>query len=159
MEIQREDNSGENHDSFVIGERFEIFVCNKYFPKGMYDLVYHTPSHEQTYRRYIASARLPDFLFRNNKTKAYFWVEAKFRTPKPNGEFDITLKSPGLYDHFFLNYSKLGYPFYYLIGCGGDSSNPDKLFLLPDNQVKPLMSIHELEDIKDRDYIWLPDWR
>jgi hypothetical protein len=113
--------------SFLKGEDFEKCLRNKVYVKKEYDLVMKTHDFHENQKDYVESSLYPDYLFRNKKTNKEFWVEAKFRTKLYKGNIEWC-------SYYQLKrYKKLpkDYNTIIAIGFGGRPKNPDKIYLIP----------------------------
>lgn len=120
--------------SFFQGEQFEQFVEDFLFPEDEYVLVKRTDNFERNYKRFSESTNDPDFLFRCKKTNQEFAIEAKFRTNlNKKGELswcrEYQLKRYKVIDEHNI-------PVFIVVGLGGTSNKPERLFLFPVKHVK-----------------------
>lgn len=118
--------------SFLKGEDFERCLRKKVFPPEHYDLVSKTHDFHENNSDYVESSLYPDYLFRNKETNEEFWVEAKYRERTFRGKIEwckpFQLK----------RYKKLGKNTTVIIAIGysGRPRNPEKIYLVPLEQVK-----------------------
>jgi hypothetical protein len=119
--------------SFIQGEQFEEFVEEKLFPHCRYILIKRTDNYERNRKRFSESTNDPDFLFRCRKTNQEFCVEAKYRSHLTSGQLDWAKK------YQLDRYRKIdidNVPVFAIVGLGGTSHKPDRLFLFPVRKIK-----------------------
>ena len=118
--------------SFLKGEDFEKCLRQKVFPQDKYDLVMKTHDFHENSQDYVESSLYPDYLFRNKTNNHEFWVEAKYRESLYNGK--IIWCKP----YQFKRYQHLAddLPVIIAVGFGGRPSNPEKIYLIPLEEIK-----------------------
>jgi hypothetical protein len=118
---------------FVSGERFESFV-KKMFPEAEWILVKQTQNYLSNKDRYEEKSMEPDFLFRHIKSGRLVSIECKFRTGMVDGD-RIEWCKP----YQFNRYKELDQKYgnvYIVLGFGGSSTSPEKVFRFPLSEVK-----------------------
>jgi hypothetical protein len=118
--------------SFMKGEDFEKCLRQKVFPQDKYDLVMKTHDFHENSQDYVESSLYPDYLFRDRKKNTEFWVEAKYREKLFEGK--VVWCKP----FQFKRYQHLdnNLPVIIAIGFGGRPRNPEKIFLVPLEDIK-----------------------
>lgn len=110
------------------GNDFEDYVISMFDPER-FDLIHRTPTNDDTNGRFVHSMVYPDLRFRERSTGRRFWVEVKFRSHTED-RGSITWCS----DNQLRNYKRTMYesrnPVFIMIGLGGTTQNPDKVFCL-----------------------------
>lgn len=115
--------------SFQQGEDFENYVRKYMFPQRDYDLIHRTRDYASNHRDFAESSLLPDFQFRDKRTKNEFFVECKFRSGLLSEEDKLE----------WCNYEQLKRykaidaktPVIIALGIGPEGSDPDNLCLFP----------------------------
>ena len=67
-------------ESAKMGEEFENYVRQVFFPESHYILVERTHSFSANQKDYVEASLKPDFTFRDRRNNREFYVEAKVRT-------------------------------------------------------------------------------
>lgn len=113
--------------SFRKGEKFESYT-ESYFPESHYTLVERVHDFKVNSKRFIESSLKPDFKFRDKKNNKCFYIESKYRGDlfKNKVEWCKDLNQLRRYQE----YNKECLVFI-LIGLGGTTYNPEKVFLIP----------------------------
>ena len=124
-------------DSFKKGDLFEKFVENELFKATEYALVHRTNTYNQNETRYAEDTLKPDFKFRCIKTRQEFYVEAKYRS-RFNAEKKLEVISYAQIERFKIFQKEENTPVFIAIGYGGTPDNPDKVSLIPLNQLSYL---------------------
>jgi flavodoxin len=124
--------------SYYKGELFENYVEEKLFPAEMYDLIRRTDTYERNKKRFAKSTLEPDRIFETkiddklddqltiNNKPLVFGVECKYRSKLNNKgrlEWAKNIEQLNTYKMF-----DKSYPVFIIIGFGGTSDNPDKLY-------------------------------
>lgn len=118
--------------AFVKGDDFEICLRQKVFTAENYDLVMKTHDFHANQKDYVESSLFPDYLFREKETGNEFWVEAKYRENLYNGKIEWCKP------YQLTRYKKLSkeQKVIIAIGFGGRPRNPNKIYLVPLEQIK-----------------------
>ena len=122
--------------TFEIGEQFEKFLEENVFLKEDYDLIHRTNTYEQNKNRYAEETMRPDLKFRDKKSGAEFYVEAKYRS-RFNNEDMVEVLSQNQFVRF-MQMQKEESPIVIVIGCGGKPYNPETISLIPLDELKYL---------------------
>tara|TARA_B110000240_G_scaffold197926_1_gene255194 strand:+ start:1705 stop:2667 length:963 start_codon:yes stop_codon:yes gene_type:complete len=120
--------------SFRKGEDFEKYVEQSLFLKKDFDLVHRTNNFDQNKNRFAENTLHPDFKFRCKKTNNEFYIEAKFRS-KFNQNDKLEIMSLAQKERFIIIQKKEKVPVFIVIGYEGWSNNPDKISLIPLNEL------------------------
>ncbi len=112
----------------VIGKIFEDYVREQIFVHGKYDLVESPYPFTTRQEHFPESALKPDFKFRDRQTGLEFYVEAKFRTPRPNNS-PVRCSYPKQLSRYKF-YGK-ECPTFLIIGVGGSPDRPEMISLIP----------------------------
>lgn len=120
--------AGRQPEPHVIGKKFEDYVREHIFVFGRYDLVESPSPFTMQKEHFPESALRPDFKFRDRQTGREFYVEAKFRRPRPNNSA-IKCSYPAQLSRY-KSYGKQ-YPTFLIIGVGGAPYCPDLISLIP----------------------------
>jgi hypothetical protein len=120
--------------SFKKGEDFEKYVEQSLFLKKDFDLVHRTNNFDQNKKRFAENTLHPDFKFRCKKTNNEFYIEAKFRS-KFNQNDKLEIMSLAQKERFIIIQKKEKIPVFIVIGYEGWSNNPDKISLIPLNEL------------------------
>ena len=123
-----------NKSSFKKGEDFEKFVEEQLFSKKDYILVHRTGTFDQNKDRFAENTLLPDFKFRCKFTNQEFYVEAKFRS-KFNSLEKLDVMNKAQKERFINIQETEKIPVFIIIGYQGSPMNPDKLSLIPLNEL------------------------
>jgi len=75
-------------ESAKIGEEFENYVREVFFPESHYVLVERTHSFSANQKDYVEASLKPDFTFRDRGNNREFYVEAKVRTGTFNNKIN-----------------------------------------------------------------------
>lgn len=138
------DKLTEKKDSFKIGEEFEKYVREKVFTKDRYALIERTHNAKTNGEDFVESSLKPDFKFRNKKTRKEFYVEAKFRSKLYMGKLEFC-KQKQL--ERYKSYTK-ECPVYIIVGFGGESSNPQQLYIEDVNKLEfPAIYEYKLKEL------------
>ena len=125
QERQRYEHQQRN---FRIGNEFEDYVIKMFDPRR-FELIHRTPTNRDTGGRFVSSMAYPDLRFREISTGRQFWVEVKYRSHTEE-RGNITWGSyPQL--RSYKNAREIsGEPVFVVIGIGGNSHDPDRVFTL-----------------------------
>lgn len=118
-------------ESHIRGDAFEDFIESAILSRD-FELVYRTPSYEETRANYDSNARLPDFLYHCHRRGEQFWVEAKFRAATMEGKVEWCR-----YDQL-MRYRRVhvDQDVFVAIGLGGRPDRPHRLFIVPLDALK-----------------------
>ena len=118
--------------SFMKGEDFEKCLRKKVFKKADFDLIMQTHDFHKNKSDYVESSLYPDYLFRDKSTNEEFWVEAKYRESLYKGKIEWCKPFQ------FKRYKKLSKQIKVVIaiGFGGRPINPEKIYLIPLDEIK-----------------------
>jgi hypothetical protein len=149
--------------TFYQGEQFETFVEENLFPDLHYTLVRRTDTFERNYKRFSESTNDPDFLFRCKKTNQEFAIEAKYRT-NLNKDGNLSWSKSEKQKNRYKVFDSEKKPDFIVVGLGGISTKPDKIYLFP---IKKVNYIHLYMSIANKyelhtnqhngvecDYLW-----
>ena len=116
------------------GDDFEKFVIQKFDKK--YFTVKEWAGDKYVNGTYAQTTPMPDLLMEmqlGNKT-AQFWVECKWRKELFKG--GIEFASPEQFDRYKKYQDEKNIPVFIAIGLGGNGESPERLYVLPLNQLK-----------------------
>jgi len=118
--------------SFMKGEDFEKCLRKKVFKKAEYDLIMQTNDFHKNKSDYVESSLYPDYLLRDRSINEEFWVEAKYREKLYMGKIEWCIP------YQFKRYKKLSKQMNVVIaiGFGGRPINPEKIYLIPLNEIQ-----------------------
>ncbi len=122
-------------EAFKKGEAFENYVENNLFPKKYFDLLSKTHNYKTNNKRYVEDSLKPDLKFRDKKTKKVFYVECKYRSNLFQDKFHWA-KDDEQFNRYKNIEAEENIQTYIAMGLGGTASNPDKIYLMPLNEIK-----------------------
>lgn len=125
---QARDRYEQQHRNFRIGNEFEDYVIRMFDPYR-FELIHRTPTNRETNGMFVPSMAYPDLRFREIATGRTFWVEVKYRShTEENG--DLTWCSYPQMCKYKKVRSDTGEPVFIVIGVGGNSHDPERIFSL-----------------------------
>jgi hypothetical protein len=129
---------------FEIGLAFEKFIVEQFaVNKGYFTLIDWRSDkfHEGIFPQ---SNRHPDLVYqyKHRDFIRTFAIECKYRSKPFNGAIQLM---DDLQYRIYEAYHKTQSPVYIVLGFRGDPNNPDELFLIPFQHVKPEMTYREVE--------------
>lgn len=116
------------HGNFRIGNEFEDYVIRMFDPYR-FELIHRTPTNKETNGRFVPSMAYPDLRFREIATGRTFWVEVKYRSHTEE-RGNLTWCSYPQMCRYKKVRSETGEPVFIVIGVGGNSHDPDRVFTL-----------------------------
>jgi len=118
--------------SYVKGDEFELYVRTTLFTRDSYELLSKTHDYADNKGDFIASSKMPDFQFKTKNSKIEFFVEAKYRSKYQDQALE--------WCKFFQlkRYQEIDdvTPVLIVIGLGGQSSAPERVYLIPMKHIK-----------------------
>ncbi len=120
-------------ESFKKGEQFEKYVRSTLFVQSYYELSHKTHSYLENKNDYVETSKLPDYLFRDKKTKRDFYVEVKYRSDFYKDKIEWCKNFEQLKRYQVVNKEK---PVFLLLGIGEPASSPQCLCLIPMSDIK-----------------------
>lgn len=114
--------------NFRIGNEFEDYVIRMFDPRR-FELIHRTPTNRDTGGRFVSSMAYPDLRFREISSGKQFWVEVKYRSHTEERGNITWCSYPQLCSYRKARYIS-GEPVFIIIGVGGNTHDPDKIFTL-----------------------------
>ncbi|AKJ39987.1 hypothetical protein [Methanosarcina barkeri] len=115
------------------GDDFEKYVVDL-FDEKYFSIVQWTTDMARKHTRFVESDCDPDLILRYRPTNEIFCVECKFRSGLFEGKLQWSDPQQLKRYQRFAREKKL--PFFVVIGLGGDSSYPERMFCIPLKEAK-----------------------
>lgn len=127
-------------ESVIKGNSFEKYVVNL-FDMKYFSVVEWTTDMSRKHNCYVESDCYPDLVIRYKPTNEMFCIECKYRSylaydgfPGINDRLDWSY--PGQIERY-QNYQRTrNLPFFVVVGLGGSSSYPERMFCIPLSEAK-----------------------
>lgn len=113
-------------DPHVKGATFEDYVLTL-FPEEYFSIVHRTPTKEDLNGRIAENCENPDLKLRDRKTGKQFWIECKYRS-RTNPDQSLEWCTEGQQARYKDIRKNTDTKTYIMIGLGGISTEPRKLF-------------------------------
>lgn len=120
--------------SFLKGDDFESCVRKYVYQDSQYKLINKTHDFFSNKKDFVEASIYPDFLFQNRTTNEEFWVEAKYRESLQDNKIEWC-KYYQLARYREIQESE-GRKVFIVIGFGGRAKNPEKIYLIPLDDIK-----------------------
>jgi hypothetical protein len=126
------------------GTRFERYVKGL-FDERLFECVHQTPRFTKSTKKFDERSLAPDFVFRYMPSGELFAIEAKYRSRLDENGMLPTCK-PYQFERYNQFEIDTGIPVYLVIGLGGNSYRPRRMFLIPLRDLKyASLNQHQLD--------------